>query len=290
MRDGASRTDEVTALTKGQTQKPRKPMRRKKPVVLKTSEALDRLIKMMPLIRANIEQALRIEATLEAGNKIVGEMQDREFPGARAYNVIKASLGFDLALHLARLFDARPVRYCNRKSGKLEYVGRHPNARDEASIPLMIRLLRQKRCRDALIERARSWHPTHDECSKRLYAADCEKAIGLAVEGYGNLYHGRFGRSGLGELKKMRDTAIAHSSIKPAEWKVIYNHLFRLVDDACKIVEVANVAIAGYSPDLQRLEEEFEEEANEFWERALLGTQRGAEITDQLYDQSAPLS
>lgn len=255
-------------------------MRRKKPVVLKTSEALDRLITMMPLIRVNIEQSLRIEATLDAGNKVIGELQDREFPGAQAYNVIKGSLTFDLALHVARLFDARPVRYRNRKSGKLEYAGKHPNVRDEASIPLMIRLLRQKRCQEALIERARNWHPTHDDWSKRLYAADCERTIGRALAGYGGLYRGKYGRSGIAELKKLRDTAIAHSSIKPAEWNVIYNHLFRLVDDAREIVEAANVAIAGHSLDLKRLEEDFVDEASEFWERALLGTQRQGEMME----------
>ena len=79
-------------------------MRRKKPIVLTNREALARLMKMMPLIRLNVEQALRIEATLEAGNTIVGQMDDREFPGASAYNIIKSSLAFDLALHLARLF------------------------------------------------------------------------------------------------------------------------------------------------------------------------------------------
>lgn len=255
-------------------------MRRKKPNVLKTSEALDRLIKMMPLVLANIEQALRIEATLEAGNKIIGAMPDRQFPGAQAYNVIKVSLAFDLALHLARLFDARPIRFRNRRSGKLEYAGKHPNARDEASIPLMIRLLRQKRCRKALIERARNWHPMHDDWSKQLYAADCERAIGRAVEGYGNLYRGKYGRSGIAELKKMRDTVIAHSSIKPSELNVIYNHLFRLIDDAREIVQAANVAIAGHSVDLHRLEDDFTDEAREFWERALLGTRREGETTD----------
>lgn len=253
-------------------------MRRKRPVTLTTSEALARLDKMMPLIRANIEQALRIEATLEAGNNVVDKMPDRELPGAAAYNVIKASLSFDLALHLARLFDARPVRRANRRSGKLEYAGTHPNRRDEASIHLMVRLLRQKRCRDALVERARNWHPFQDDRSKSLYAAHCEKAIIQAVEDYRSLSRGKFGRSGLRELKKMRDAAMAHSSINPTDWKVIYNHLFRLVDDARKIVEVANIAIAGYSPDLKRIEEDFTDEAGEFWQRALMGSVRDDEL------------
>lgn len=250
--------------------KPSKPMKRKKPIVLKNGEALDRLIKMMPLIRANVEQALRIEATLEAGNATVGKMDTRDVPGAGAYNTIKVSLAFDLALHLARLFDARPIRV-RGQSGKLEYSGKHPNRRDEASLPLMIRLLRQKRCRDALVERSRNSHPEHDEWRKSLYASDCEKAITKAIASYASLFRGKLGRSGISELKKMRDTAIAHSSIKPADWKVMYNHLFRLVDDARDIVEVANVAIAGYGPDLKRIEQDASDEAEEFWERALLG-------------------
>ncbi|TAU48160.1 hypothetical protein ELI44_09090 [Rhizobium ruizarguesonis] len=254
-------------------------MRKKaKPVVLRTEEAIRRLETIMPRLKENMESALKIEATLEVGNEIVGRMTDREFPGASAYNIIKRSLTFDLALHLARLFDARPIKRPNRDTGKMVYVGRHPNRRDEASIPLLIRLLRQKRCQKILKDRARNWNPVRDDWMSARFEADCAGAIDKAIAGYSKVFKGELGRSGLSALKEMRDTYIAHSSVKDRDRDIQYRHLFRLVDDARDIVEAASIAIVGHDLSLDRLEMDAREEAEEFWERALLGTSREGDM------------
>lgn len=231
--------------------------KKKKPARISTTDAITRLDKMMPILHQNVVNALRIEATLEAGNEVVGLMPDKQFPGADAYNAIKQSLSFDLAMHLARLYDvgnrSRPV-----------------NKRDVASIPLAVRLLRQKRCQTLLKARARNWLP-HNRTFASVFENDCAKALERASRGYSSTFKGPFGRSGLKTLKVFRDTFLAHSLMTDRDAKPIYNQLFRLTDCARDFVEDASLAISGENSLLKDHEELFKEEAMKFWRIALLG-------------------
>lgn len=175
----------------------RKP-RRKQP--LPASEAIARIDKMMPLLHRNIASAIRIEAVLVAGNELTGRMQTRSFIGASAYNTIARSLAYDLAIHLARLYDVSRMK--------------QPASRqDVASIPFLVRLLRQKRCQKALSRRARHWYPNEhghaDKCEQ-----DCLRALERALTAYSSTFLGPDGRSGLRAVKAFRDDFLAHSLIK----------------------------------------------------------------------------
>ncbi|NKL87327.1 hypothetical protein [Rhizobium leguminosarum] len=230
---------------------------KKKRVRLSKADAIARLDKMMPILYRNIVNAIRIEATMEAGNAIVQAMPNKTLPGADAFNTIMQSLAFDLAMHLARLYDVgnrnRPV-----------------NSRDVASIPLAVRLLRQKRCQKELKARARNWLP-HDRTFANVFEEDCASALGRASAGYSNTFRGKFGRGGLRTLKAFRDTFMAHSLMKEVDTRPIYNHLFRLTDCSCDFVEDARLAVSGEASSLKERERILAKQAEQFWRMALLG-------------------
>ena len=126
----------------------RKPRKRS---TIKNADAIYRIDKMVPLIIENVRIAIKLESALETGNEVVREIRgDAEhrphWYGANCYNTVINSVTLNLALTLARLFDPGAKRM-------------HPNKRDVASIPLLLRLIKQKRCRSALINRARDWTP-----------------------------------------------------------------------------------------------------------------------------------
>ncbi|MBY3063319.1 hypothetical protein HFO74_07675 [Rhizobium laguerreae] len=236
-------------------------MAKKKKVLLSNADAIARLDMMIPILYRNIVNAIRTEATMEAGNALIPNLPNA-LPGALAFNAIMQSLAFDLAMHLARLYDVG-----NRN--------RHVNSRDVASIPLTIRLLRQKRCQRELRARARNWIP-----GSRSYAdqfeRDCANALERVSASYSETFKGQFGRGGLKTLKAFRDTFMAHSLMTDVDVKPIYNQLFRLTDCAKAFVENARIAVSGDNSSLDEQERIFLDQANDFWRMALLGERHGA--------------
>lgn len=231
--------------------------KRSKKARLNTQQAVERLDKMIPILFQNLQNALLIEATMEAGNNIVGEMSDRSFPGARTYNRIMRSLAHDLAMHLARLYD---------KGAR----NRHDNEKDIASIPLAVRLLRQTRCKKALSKRARNWLP-HDATFADIFERDCLKAIERASNSYSETFLGPHGRGGLKILKEFRNNFLAHSLMRNSDANPIYHHLYKLTDSARDFVQDAQLAVKGKGDDLGQHEKIFERDATTFWKMALLG-------------------
>ena len=231
--------------------------RKKRRITITTSEALRRLDKMSPIIFRNVQNAIWIEATMEAGNDIVGSMPNRSFPGAGAYNRIMKSLAYDLAMHLARLYDIG-ARH------------RRPNEKDIASIPLAVRLLRQRRCKRVLCLRARDWI-TYDASLNDVFENSCLQAIEQASEIYSRAVSGSIGRDGLRILKEFRDNFVAHSLMNEADANPLYHHLFYLTDCARDFVEHARLAIEGKDEDLRKHEAIFVDDARRFWRMALLG-------------------
>jgi hypothetical protein len=107
-------------------------------ITISRNTAVQRIDKMIALIEDNVLIGLNIEAALESANDIVSSTTEgKNLYGAECYNTIANSLALNLAITLARPFDSGASRF-------------HPNKRDIASIPLLVRLLTQKRCQTIL--------------------------------------------------------------------------------------------------------------------------------------------
>lgn len=65
-------------------------VRNQKAVTLTTTEAVARIDKMVPILYRNVVNAIRIEATLEVGNDILGTMDE-----IRARSLLREGRGND---------------------------------------------------------------------------------------------------------------------------------------------------------------------------------------------------
>jgi hypothetical protein len=233
-----------------------KPKKRKKRAVITRSEAVRRLGAMLKAIHADLDMVLATEAALETANATVKATPGVKRPGAHTYNVVVQSLSFNLAMSLARLFDEGAKRF-------------KPNQRDLASIPLIVRLLRQKRCQDALGREAREWIPHMPRLADQQEAA-CRKAAADAIAAYDAVRRDPKGRRGIRRLHDMRNKVLAHSFMEEVLIAMpTYNELFRLADAAQEVVSGALFAIDGQNADLSNIEEIYRDHGEEFWEHAL---------------------
>jgi hypothetical protein len=225
--------------------------RRKKPVHISTREAMRRLKRMIRAITRDVQIAMEVEASLEAANAIVTAAPTRKRPGAETYMATSNALTMYLALCVARIFDQGSARYPDNK-------------KDLASLPLMIRLLRQRRCQAILIDRARRWTPGFPQ------DAACQRAIGEAIDRYRAMRRSSTDRASVRRLRNFRNEWLAHTMMDdPAKKRPAYKDLFRLIDVAREIVQPARLAILGEHHDLPEIEELYMADAKRFWEAAL---------------------
>lgn len=232
----------------------------KKLVRISRKDAVKRLDAMIEYIYRDVRVGIGVEAALETGNAIVmNELRDKQMDGAECYNTIRQSNTLFLALTLAKLFEMPRPRQWESKTNRY-------NKSDVASIPLMIRLLKQKRCRYALIARARKWTPLlSDE-----QAAACEKAIDNAVLEYVTLKKSYKGRTAIKNLAGFRNKMLAHTLLGEAmEKRPSYGDLFLLMDAARDITGYAKFAILGENLSMMDYEEERVRASKVFWSLAL---------------------
>ena len=159
---------------------------------IKNAVAIDRIDKMIPLIIENVRIAIKLESALDTGNEVIREIRgDAEhgphWYGANCYNTVINSVTLNLALTLAKLFDPGAKRM-------------RPNKRDVASIPLLLRLIKQKRCRSALIKRAHDWTPQIADLASE-HEATVLREIDAAVAVYTGLMSNHEGRTAAATLK-----------------------------------------------------------------------------------------
>jgi hypothetical protein len=228
------------------------------------AEAVKRLGAMVKAIHRDLERALAIEAALEEANRIVNATPAQIRVGADTYSTISHSLTIDLAMTLARLFEPMPAEQA--KGGRKRLV---PYKTERATIPLIVHLLRQKRCRDDLAARARQWIPHMPSIADSQEAA-CRKACADAVEAFAALRRIHDGRQGIARLNALRNNAIAHTLM----WKheapgPQYRQLFRLADAARDVVAAALLAIEGNNTDFLDVERIRRKSAERFWKHAL---------------------
>src|SRR5262249_27633079 len=158
------------------------------------------------------------------------------FYGADCYNAVKQGLSIFLALTLAKLFETPGLWRGKSKSFRF-------NNSDVASIPLMMRLLKQARCRKGLSKRAQHWTPQIPEITE-AQANACECAIDKAIAAYERLRGTRDGKNAVAKLKKFRNKVLAHTLLGAAVRSAPqYRELFWLVDVARDVVEHSRLAI-----------------------------------------------
>jgi hypothetical protein len=230
---------------------------------LDRATAVARVDDMIELIKKDVRIAIEIEAALEGANEVVrDELRDVSYYGAHCYNSVHQSMTLLLALTLAKLFELPGPRARQTKSARY-------NKSDVASIPLMIRLLTQRRCQVTLSERARDWTPMLVGMEDSNAAA-CEQAIKDAVDAYARLRRTQAGRNAMAKLKTFRNKVLAHTLLAPAlRTAPTYNELFLLMDVARDVTDHACLAITGNNLALRGLEEEFMRMSRTFWGAAL---------------------
>ena len=235
----------------------------KRPRQLNRATAISRVDEMIKLIQRDVQIAIEVKAAMEAANKIViGDLRNVTYHGAECYNTVKQSMALFLALTLAKLFEFPIPR--NNETRASRY-----NRSDLASIPLMVRLLKQKRCRTALLERARMWTPQLTGMGD-IHAVSCERGIDRAIEAYDRIQRIPRGRKAIASLKAFRDKVLAHNLLGQAlENTLLYNELFLLMDVARDVTQHAKLAILGDNLDLKDVEMERARMSEAFWRPAL---------------------
>jgi len=240
--------------------------RRAKRVLLSQKDALARIQKMYPLVKANVVRASLAKASLESANDIVGAKYfGIQFHGANTYNVTRMALTSYMALVVSRLYDGYRSHHEIRQNGR-----RHPNKSDIASIPLFVRLLKRKGCQAVLVDDAR-----------RRYSGDVEwanqsgdriaKSLGLAVAAFAQFESTASGRAAIKTLSRFRNTELAHTLLlddKP-EVAPVFVELYTLIDVAAEVVEHSSLALEGKVLFLKEAIAERTREARSFWEPAL---------------------
>ena len=245
-------------------------------VRLRLADAMDRLDRMILLIARDVDIALRVEAALDAANDLaMGELRGAEIHGADCYNHgVRGSMSLFLSLILAKLFETPSLRG--------QFKSTRFNKSDVASIPLMIRLLEQQRCRKRLINRARNWIPGGSPSMSERSAQACERAIDRAIAVYAKLRSTLANRKAVATLRLFRNKVLAHTLLGPAlDIAPSYGELFILMDVARDVVQHARLAIEGTHVDLREDEEHIVEICRAFWQRALTATVKVRPAQDQ---------
>ncbi|MGO8799685.1 MAG: hypothetical protein ACLQJL_11435 [Roseiarcus sp.] len=240
---------------------------------LKKHDAITRVDSMVAAIDQDVEIAMLLDAALEAGNAVVHELKGEKpalnFYGAHCYEAIRLGLILSLALTLAKLFDPAKLFVASKRKGKRFGRSRSPNDSDIVSIPLLIRLLKQKRCRSAMGQRARGWTPQLEDMESANEATALE-ALDAAVADYDKFRRGHAGRRAARVLKDFRNKRLAHSLLrKPPKTIPRFGDLSHLLEVAMIVISNARLAVFGKNLDIEDIREERRRQSRFFWEPAI---------------------
>jgi AbiU2 len=252
------------------------PRTRKRSQRLSNSEARRRVCVMLPLLLKDVQLAIALEAALESANEALQSLErpDRSFWGSNCYDLITQSLVLELAIVLARLFDVGAKK-------------RHPNTKNIASIPLLQRLLKQRRCQKFFIHRTHAWFPDAPSLGLQ-YPARCSRAIGDANRIYRQGAKKLETRRALRTLKYFRDKHLAHNVFDAKDdTRPRYDELFALTDLACAFLMPAIYAVEGSQYRFDVIEDRWRSEARRFWRKALARPSVAKPVTSP---RSRPLS
>lgn len=233
---------------------------------LPLAEAMTRLNLMLEALEKEICGAMRAKATLEIGNDIVmSDYRNEKFDGADCYNTLRNSTQAALILSLCKLFE-KP-RFRNKEKVALAF-----KRSDLASIPVFLHLLKQKRCRTALIDSASMGWGDPSLGMSSIWGENCLTALAHCDDAARRL-NSHSCRRVASILAVFRDDHVAHLYARPRPWDANrYSELFLLLKIASDIVEHASLAFQGRNLDLKGLEQIWRDEAYAFWAPALAAT------------------
>jgi hypothetical protein len=229
----------------------------------RVADAISRLDLMLNALETETRDAVRTKATLEAGNAIVmADYRGQTFDGADCYNVLHRSLQSALVLSLCRLFEVPRRRRGQSKATAF-------NSSDLGSIPAFYYLLKQKRCRTKLVERALGGWGEGSLGMSIMWKKDCLAALKRCDDTARRLASAP-GRHASTTLSIFRDNQVAHLYAVPRPWTANrYNELFLLLDIASHIVSQSSIALRGRDLDFNEKEQIWIQKAGAFWKPAL---------------------
>lgn len=223
-------------------------MKKKKRACLAKSEAIDRIRIIFKCVRSDYEHVLLVECSMEQANKIVCELPSTESECASAYNAALNSMKLNISLSLARLLDDTGLR--KRKKGRWS-----PNERDIASLPFLVRLLKQKRCKNYFSENARG----------------SMEEINSLIEAYSKGVCSASSLCTRKKLKSFRNHELAHSLIiRPDKPNPTFKELFSLSEVLGDVISRMSLVIDDENWDIDCEREILKEQARKFWSRAFI--------------------
>ncbi|MDQ0317475.1 AbiU2 domain-containing protein [Amorphus orientalis] len=238
-------------------------MTKKKSKRLSRDQALNRVFLIARWVETVTTDAVRLKAVIKAANHTSRTAAFSETDNL-TYATIMRSLRIRMVLILATLYEIPTPR-----SG--QSVANRLNSSDTASIPLLVRLLRQKRVRSRLAVFASHLPELWGSSTAGDAAKVVTEAIDQAVAQYERLSRDPIGKAGAKKLKNYRDTVLAHSSFKAfalftdSDTKPTSEELLILIETAEAIVASAILAIDGKGIDFGQIEERELKDALEFW-------------------------
>lgn len=222
-----------------------KPKKKSKRNCLTNAQAIERLHVIFEKVRRDYSHALHVECSMESANQVVSALVSTESSSASAYNTALDSMKFDLSVSLARLLDNSGIR---RKKN-----GRSPNQKDIASVPFLIRLLRQKRCKDFFVK----MNP------------EVEKSIKATLIAYSNRLCSPSAKQARRKLKSFRNHELAHSLIFESNLRnPKFNEIFGLTAALGEVIANLSLVIDDAEWDIHSEKEALLEEAKIFWSKA----------------------
>jgi hypothetical protein len=232
--------------------KPRKAAKRLTP-----AEANRRLVSIVSFLEPEVRVALEMKAVLQSWSAEAERQtpDERRFYNAPMINFAGDVIAHQLAITLARLFDQGSKRF-------------HDNRKDIASIPLALRLLRQKRCKKCLVARRHDWFKDAPSLAQR-FPVSCGEAIERAIAAYYGRATKKPYASALRRLHKHRNSTLAHNLFDAnGRGRPYYGDLYVLTDWATLVMGDTIYAVTSARHNYATYEETWKIQARRLYRAA----------------------
>ncbi len=228
---------------------------------LSKARAIELADSMLPHIQREVYWGLEIEVAMEAANDVVqGGYRGKTFYGANTFNVVVNALAIELSLVLAKLFEIPSPRPGRSAADRF-------NRSDIASIPLLVRLLRQKQCCTHYVSLSMDWEFGIGKAMNGEAPVVARTAERL-ISRYGSARRSPKYQVAMKRIRDFRNIRVAHSlMIQPT--MPIYKDLHMLMDLARETLQDMRLVMKGEAVDLLEKESIRRREAAHFWAAAL---------------------